>query len=886
MKWSNAISWTAAALLVAACSDRTAPTQTSAPGVASSPTALAPRGPSHQSGVSGAGFTATDPSVDRMGGTDGGDPKLCFNGQDLQAGTNNCNLYGAKPYVWLNSGPATAGLESGDYFWVVVAPGGQPTVKDGSAKNLSDDTDNYDNRTFHWDKATGTVSYSGTHEFDQTSQKLRVGVKPPTGTTPNWFNGTDWFADTPNSGGVYILGICSLDGGYANVTPKSCKFDAFKIRNTSGTGGEDDELGAIISIESDAVNPVGVAHTFTITVTAFGGTQPYSYSITPAGGPAGSTSTCNNPDVQGVIASCAYTVNSSTATVITASASAVVTDALTGKAEVSTDGTTPNSGPAIKTYVDAKISVGQDATNKVGDPHTVTGHVDIADGTTDQSGVVWTNAPTGTTITFGIASGPGALTPNPATCTTADASGSCSVTLNSSDPGITKVNASTTVTVKGVPLSRTTNGVGGNSGPMTKTWVSARISVGSNGTNGIGENHPVTGFVEINNGLSGWVPAPTPTTIGYAIKSGPGTLGANTCNTVNAPGTTTATGKCTVTLNSLTAGTTIVDATSTVTVGGKTFSLTTATSDNSKSLTKLWVSGTLAWTKVTSTTNSPLAGATFKACRTSDWVSMPLPGSFVSRQTPDCITGIVDDGALDEDKTAGAFKLSGLKLGSWTVTETAAPTNWVLDPTPKSTPSGLLSTSSPTYAFTTAFVNSPVYQGATATGGGYSWGLTSGGTGNWFMYSPWSPTKFNGLALINNPFLIALDPSTVNTKPSTVNGVANTATVTAVPLIAGQQYIVGAITATGGSTRTITIAFDPSAHARFNVGLSNNVKIQPLTSCDPTKLTYIQPGQFSLKYTATNSSTSFVATGVPSTVSGKAVVCYGIHVDVERALAW
>jgi adenylate cyclase len=53
------------------------------------------------------------------------------------------------------------------------------------------------------------------------------------------------------------------------------------------------------------------------------------------------------------------------------------------------------------------------------------------------------------------------------------------------------------------------------------------------------------------------------------------------------------------------------------------------------------------------------------------------------------------------------------------------------------------------------------------------------------------------------------------------------------------------------------------------------VKIHPMSSCSSYQW-YVSPGNFSVKKTASQSSTSFTVTGLPNTD------CYGIHVDVER----
>ena len=196
---------TAAGLLLAACAENS-PT-----GLQPSATSV-PRLNAGTGGVSGAAFTSVNEAADGTGNCKNGNPNV------------NCNQYTGKKFVWLNGGPAAAGLESGTYFWVVLQPGGQPTVLDGTAKNLSDDTDPYTNRTFEWVKGQGITEYLGSHDKDLAANKIRVGVAPAVVS-----GGPDWFADTPNNGGVYILAICSLKDGYDKVTPRDCKYDAFKV---------------------------------------------------------------------------------------------------------------------------------------------------------------------------------------------------------------------------------------------------------------------------------------------------------------------------------------------------------------------------------------------------------------------------------------------------------------------------------------------------------------------------------------------------------------------------------------------------------------------------------------------------------------------------------
>jgi hypothetical protein len=167
--------------------------------------------------VSGAGFTTFNEA------TDGNKEDLCKNS------VINCNIYSSKFYVWLNGGPLANGLgPDGDYFFAVLEPGGQPNPNDQGGvldKNLSDDFDEYTNRTFT--VTDGEVSaYSGLHDMDS-------GVKGgPPGTHPDGeipYIRLYPYADTTNPGGVYILAICSLADGVP-VDPRACKYDAFKVR--------------------------------------------------------------------------------------------------------------------------------------------------------------------------------------------------------------------------------------------------------------------------------------------------------------------------------------------------------------------------------------------------------------------------------------------------------------------------------------------------------------------------------------------------------------------------------------------------------------------------------------------------------------------------------
>lgn len=186
------------------------------------------------SAVGGAAFTTYNPAVDGEG------KDICKNS------AINCNIYGAKEYVWLNGGPYANHLKpDGWYFFAVLVPGGQPNPNDASTvpddppytltpKNLSDDFDEYTNRMFR--TVGGEVAeYNGDHWLDSGGDPCKNGNGPngcgnPDGQPP--YIRLFPYSDTTNPGGVYIMAICFIgaDGSEYPVEPRDCKYDAFKVK--------------------------------------------------------------------------------------------------------------------------------------------------------------------------------------------------------------------------------------------------------------------------------------------------------------------------------------------------------------------------------------------------------------------------------------------------------------------------------------------------------------------------------------------------------------------------------------------------------------------------------------------------------------------------------
>ena len=299
---------------------------------------------------------------------------------------------------------------------------------------------------------------------------------------------TDTCAGTGTVSGVCTITFSSATAGkvtgHASVslTVGGVTF----TRATDGTHGSSNDVvktyvNAKISIVASATNAVGAPHTFTVTLMKDTGTGTFvaasgehvTVTLTDANGASHTTptGTCTNAgantDVNG---QCTITFNSNSAGTVTGHATSTLSVNGSASFTVATDGVSPNSSDAVKTYVDANIQISPlSATNPVGTNHTLAGHVNVNPGT----GFV--NAPDGLTITFAIVSGPGSFVGAVNTCTTAGGTGSCSVQITSPTTGTTVVSASSSPVVGGVTLPRTTNGSGANSGNASKIWADDTI---------------------------------------------------------------------------------------------------------------------------------------------------------------------------------------------------------------------------------------------------------------------------------------------------------------------------------------------------------------------------------------------------------------------------
>jgi hypothetical protein len=414
---------------------------------------------------------------------------------------------------------------------------------------------------------------------------------------------------TPNPCTVVAAGSCqvTLTSASTGVTTVSAHVTlsvggVSLTRNTNGTDSNSGPatktwVNARIHIAPNATNAVGQPHTFTVTLerdTGNGlGFQPaqgehVDVALTDSGGavhtaPTGSCTTAGpNTDANG---QCTITFTSNSAGTVTGHATSTLSVAGSAPFTVQTNGVAPNGPDAVKTYVDANIQISPaQATNPVGANHVLTITVNAINGTIDAGPH---------TATASIVSGPGSFVGSP-TCTYTGgaATASCTVTITSSTPGTTVVQATSNIPVNGVVIPRTTatNPGPGGSGNANKNWVKVKITIAPDATNEINHPHTFTVTVFEDTG-SGYQPVPmgtdceiTLTGLNGAVPSVPPLIT-----------TTNGSGQCSITFTSATPGEVTGHGKSTLSIGGQVVTdQTDATGDNSRDADKWFVDANIS----------------------------------------------------------------------------------------------------------------------------------------------------------------------------------------------------------------------------------------------------------------------------------------------------
>jgi hypothetical protein len=416
------------------------------------------------------------------------------------------------------------------------------------------------------------TAITGANDFCSTSNKVVLANEPI-------------WAYTNKDGGHSYATSAFVEGGVnlAHIPGAGQCFPSFLAESRSSAGPnsglslqaqlKDLAMGRFqlcqpaITIRPNAVNEVGATHTFTVKVTnnASGQETPIQGAHPTVTFPTGGNlvtnlvDTCaddpNNPnDGTNANGECTVSFTSNTAGDVTAHATVTVTIEGT-QFTVSTDGHQPNSGPATKRFVDANVSIAPNGVNAVGGTHTftVTSVADPQETTPTISSITPSVSPS--TPLLNNTCGSPTQNGNTATCSFQISSSSAATfTANAtavwsfadSDPNANPATATVT---------RSTSGNSGpdGSGPATKRFVDANVSIAPNGVNEVGHAHTFT----ITSVADPQGTTPTITSLTPSVSPSTPLLN-NTCGSPTQSGNTAT---CSFQINSSTHATFTADAT-------------------------------------------------------------------------------------------------------------------------------------------------------------------------------------------------------------------------------------------------------------------------------------------------------------------------------------
>jgi uncharacterized repeat protein (TIGR01451 family) len=504
---------------------------------------------------------------------------------------------------------------------------------------------------------------------------------------------------------------------------------------------------ANISIGPSATNGIGESHTFTVTlrknlddgtgdVAAAG--EHVDVTLTPAGGAVvqlnAAASTCDNAGVNtNASGQCTMVFTSNSAGTVTGHATATLS--LNGTSvTVSTNGTGDNSPEAVKTFIDGSLRwLKHDGSGALlgGAVFTVC-RTHVWDGKLNSGAGGYADS---TDVCVDVTDNVSDVNNTSAGPTDRDGTGGefeigglilgkYSVTEKTAPVGYiltsdVKLASLSTVTIASATIATA----------FVNVAPTARIAIAASATNGIGESHTftVTLLKDLDDGAGPVAAAGEHVSVSLTPANGAAVVlnaASSTCDDAGA--NTNASGQCTMVFTSNTAGTITGSATATLSLGGVSVTATTnGSGQNSSTVIKTFVAGTLRWLKRNGA-GQLLGGAVFTVCRTELWNSDLNAGAGgytdldpdVCVDVTDNVSGTDSTNAVpaDRDGTPGEFGLGGLILGKYTVSEKTAPAGYILDGSAKT---ANLSTAATSASIATAFVNvSPdafITIGSTAT---------------------------------------------------------------------------------------------------------------------------------------------------------------------------
>ncbi|MBC7220523.1 lamin tail domain-containing protein [Candidatus Bipolaricaulota bacterium] len=451
--------------------------------------------------------------------------------------TGDCNLYSVGSKCWESTG--------GPYIVYEVE---DPRLSIQKKTNGVDADTPPGPMVLAGSTVTWTYEVTNTGNVTLTDVVVTDDKAGPIGTIPTLAPGA--------SATLTKMGVAEA-GQYANVGTATTTYNGQTVSDTDPSHyvGVD---GYITITPGSATNEVGDPHTFLITAYAQGA-APSGWSLAYTVMPSPSSVSLSGPTValDGMSATWNLTINHPSPAVFTASATVAMT--FTGGTQVvrTTNGSSPNSAPATKSYEyrQAKIDLtpGSD-TNEVGEDHVITATVRVWNGTS------WVVPPNGGSVTFSIASdttGTAAIvSTNPAPIS----GGTAQVTIRATNPGLVKVHAVADVLGTGTVTAETGVGPSGPDAEKIYEYRQVRIRLTPLAdTNEVGENHAFTATVEVYVVGTGWVAAPDGTPVTFSFVTNP--IGATF---VGPSSTTTSGGQAQGTITATQPGTVTVKAQATV----------------------------------------------------------------------------------------------------------------------------------------------------------------------------------------------------------------------------------------------------------------------------------------------------------------------------------
>jgi hypothetical protein len=421
----------------------------------------------------------------------------------------------------------------------------------------------------------------------------------------------------------------------------------------NSTNGVKTYVDAILSIEGDSTLEVGSTQTFTFTllenhgdvfgfVPAAGETVEVSYESFNGAVVSGLVSTCDQTDAQG---KCTVSFTSDFPGKVV----------VTGTTNIEVEGltltrSTPVDSPGVVYFADASISIGPDAIKEVDQSHTFT--IVVMSDSGDGNGLVPIS---GVTPTFNIDP---SLTIVENQCETigTDSSGECTLTVVGSLPGEVLVAAS----VIDLPVGATTIS---RSDTAALTYIDGWVEIiPTYAELGIFEGQTIAITITISDGtlsnVSGVVPA----------ISFPGIV-PNLVDTSDCDDGTSEDGSCTIFINHGTTALITVVVSAELEYGD--LNQGGIVIQREETAEFQFVAGSISWFKVDGSL-SALGGASFDVCRTADQHGTEIP--------VECVT-VIDNTQNDSNPVPGEFLLANVLLGTYSIVESEAPDDYILDDT-------------------------------------------------------------------------------------------------------------------------------------------------------------------------------------------------------------